>query len=107
MNISSATPLGEIMNTRTFAALCLSFAVFTSSAPAADAPKKPDPNAQYVLGPDSKPQKDVPKGEVKPYVWKESKNFPGTIHDYWVYVPAQYDGKTPACLFVCQDGRQY
>ena len=23
---------------------------------------------------------------------------------YWVYVPAQYDGKTPACVMVFQDG---
>lgn len=95
------------MNTRTLAALCLSFATLTGTTHAADAPKKPDPNAQYVLGPDSKPHEGVPKGTFTQHVWKESKNFPGTIHDYWVYVPAQYDGKTPACVFVCQDGRQY
>ncbi|HWE03587.1 MAG TPA: alpha/beta hydrolase-fold protein [Tepidisphaeraceae bacterium] len=88
-----------------FAFAFLTFFTFTLQA--ADAPKKPDPNAQYVLGPDSKPQEGVPKGVVTKYEWKESKNFPGTIHDYWVYVPAQYDGKTPACVYVSQDGIQY
>ena len=30
--------------------------------------------------------------------WKESKIFPGTERDYWIYVPAQYDPSTPACV---------
>lgn len=50
---------------------------------AADAPTKPSPDAQYVLGPDSKPQEGVPKGVVTKHVWEKSVNFPGTIHDYW------------------------
>ena len=50
---------------------------------------------------------DWPTGEVTKYVFNDSKIFPGTTRDYWVYVPAQYDGKTPACVFVCQDGIQY
>jgi enterochelin esterase family protein len=78
-----------------------------SVALAADAPKKVDPNEQYVLTEDSKPHEGVPKGKVEKFQWKESKIFPGTIHDYWVYVPAQYDGKTPACVYVSQDGIQY
>ena len=36
-----------------------------------------------------------------------SKIFPGTVRDYWVYVPAQYDGKKPACVMVFQDGGSY
>ena len=82
-------------------------AIFVANTHAEDAPKKPSPDEQYVLGPDSLPQEGVPKGVVTKYVWKDSKNFPGTIHDYWVYVPAQYDGKTPACLHVNQDGIQW
>src|SRR5436190_17553127 len=85
--------------------ILVSFAA--SAALAADPPKKPDPNEQYVLGPDSKVQEGVPKGKVTKYQWKDSKIFPGTIRDYWVYVPAQYDGKTPACVYVSQDGQQY
>ncbi|HEY1186764.1 MAG TPA: alpha/beta hydrolase-fold protein [Gemmata sp.] len=61
----------------------------------------------YTLGADSSPQKDVPKGKVSPFRWKSSKVFAGTERDYWVYVPAQYDGKAPACVMVFQDGVWY
>ena len=48
----------------------------------------------------------VPKGTVTKSEW-HSKVFPGTVRDYWVYVPAQYDGKKPACVMVFQDGHAY
>ncbi len=48
-----------------------------------------------------------PKGEVKKYSFDHSKIFPGTVRDYWVYVPRQYDPEKPACLYVNQDGLQY
>jgi enterochelin esterase-like enzyme len=61
----------------------------------------------YKLGPDSKPREGVPKGEVKgPFKW-ESKIFPGTVRDYWIYVPAQYDSAKPAALMIFQDGGAY
>jgi enterochelin esterase-like enzyme len=60
----------------------------------------------YKHGPDSMEQSDVPKGKVIKSTWK-SEIFPGTVRDYWVYVPAQYDGKTPACVMVFQDGGSY
>ncbi len=47
-----------------------------------------------------------PKGEVTKYTFSNSKIFPGTTRDYWVYVPKQYDPATPACLHVNQDGIQ-
>ncbi|MGO9916423.1 MAG: SMP-30/gluconolactonase/LRE family protein [Isosphaeraceae bacterium] len=49
----------------------------------------------------------VPKGEVKRYVFDQSKIFPGTVRSYWVYVPRQYDPARPACVYVNQDGIQY
>ncbi|HKP13874.1 MAG TPA: SMP-30/gluconolactonase/LRE family protein [Blastocatellia bacterium] len=58
-------------------------------------------------GPDSKPQPDVPKGEVLKFSFDHSKIFPGTARDYWVYVPAQYTPDKPACLYVNQDGIQW
>jgi enterochelin esterase-like enzyme len=59
----------------------------------------------YVLGPDSQPHENVPKGKVVGPLTLGSKTaYPGTTRNYWVYVPAQYDGKTPACLMVFQDG---
>jgi enterochelin esterase-like enzyme len=60
----------------------------------------------YQLGPDSQPQADVPQGRIAQHKWT-SQIFPGTVRDYWVYVPAQYDGATPACVMVFQDGGGY
>src|SRR3954462_7642236 len=87
--------------------LLLAFACLAAPALAADEPKKPNPDDQYVPGPDSKPQEGVPKGVVTKYEWNQSKIYPGTLRNYWIYVPAQYDGKTPAFVFVCQDGVMY
>lgn len=50
---------------------------------------------------------EVPKGEVTKHAFDQSKIFPGTYRDYWIYVPKQYDPAKPACVFVCQDGIQY
>ena len=50
---------------------------------------------------------DVPQGEVMKYTFDGSKVFPGTVRDYWVYVPKQYDPARPACVYVNQDGIQY
>jgi sugar lactone lactonase YvrE/enterochelin esterase-like enzyme len=61
----------------------------------------------YPLGPDSKPQPGVPKGEILKLTFDKSKIFPGTTRDYWVYVPAQYQPDQPVCVFVCQDGIRY
>jgi sugar lactone lactonase YvrE/enterochelin esterase-like enzyme len=48
-----------------------------------------------------------PIGEVTKYTFDSSKIFPGTVRDYWVYVPQQYDGTKPACVFVFQDGLKF
>ena len=50
---------------------------------------------------------EPPAGEVQQYKFEGSKVFPGTVRDYWVYVPKQYEPSQPACVFVCQDGLQY
>jgi enterochelin esterase family protein len=60
----------------------------------------------YKLGPDSMEQPNVPRGKVTKHSWT-SQIFPGTVRDYWVYVPAQYDGSKPACVMVFQDGGSY
>ena len=52
-------------------------------------------------------QEAVPKGEVTKYSFQKSKVFPGTVRDFWVYVPQQYDAAKPACVYVNQDGVQY
>ncbi len=59
----------------------------------------------YTLGPDSQPQPGVPKGKVEQLRFTNSRIFPGTERDWWVYVPAQYDASKPACImFFCDGG---
>jgi sugar lactone lactonase YvrE/enterochelin esterase-like enzyme len=48
----------------------------------------------------------VPKGEVLKFTFENSKIFPGTVREYSVYVPKQYDPAKPACVHVNQDGIQ-
>jgi enterochelin esterase-like enzyme len=69
------------------------------AAPAAD---------DYPLGPDSMRQAGVPQGRVEgPLLWRSPTTFRGTIRQYWVYVPAQYDAARPAAVMVFQDGHKY
>ena len=57
----------------------------------------------YKPGPDAERKEGVPQGKVTQHTW-ESTIFPGTVRDYWIYVPAQYDGSKPAALTVFFDG---
>jgi sugar lactone lactonase YvrE/enterochelin esterase-like enzyme len=59
---------------------------------------------EYKPGPDSERQPGVPQGKVTKYSWT-SKIYPGTVRDYWVYVPSQYKAETPAAVMIMQDGR--
>jgi enterochelin esterase-like enzyme/sugar lactone lactonase YvrE len=70
-----------------------------------DAPST-QPAPQYTLGKDSEVQPDVPHGEVTKRSWT-STIYPGTVRDYYVYVPKQYDAAKPACVMVFQDGEGY
>jgi enterochelin esterase family protein len=74
--------------------------LLAASSPAAHAAD------DYQLGPDSQRQADVPQGKVTKHLWK-SEIFPGTIRDYYLYVPAQYTGEQPAAVMVFQDGHTY
>jgi len=58
---------------------------------------------EYTLGPDSQRHDGVPRGSVTQSSWT-SKIYPGTVRDYWLYVPAQYDAAKPACVMIFQDG---
>ncbi len=57
----------------------------------------------YPLGPDSERQAGVPAGNLTKSTWT-STVFPGTVRDYWVYVPAQHQAGTPAAVMIFQDG---
>ena len=49
----------------------------------------------------------VPKGELLKFRFEQSKIFPGTTRDYWIYIPVQYKPGKPACVYVGQDGIQF
>ena len=56
---------------------------------------------------DAKASDPPPKGEVDQVHVRQEQDLPGTVRDYWIYVPKQYDPAKPACLYVNQDGVQY
>jgi enterochelin esterase family protein len=64
------------------------------------------PADDYELGPDSERKEGVPEGKVTRHTW-ESEIFPGTIREYWVYVPEQYTPEESAAVMVFQDGHTY
>lgn len=47
---------------------------------------------------------DIPAGVIKEFTFSESAIFPGTKRTGMVFIPAQYDGSKPACVYVRQDG---
>jgi sugar lactone lactonase YvrE len=61
----------------------------------------------YSLGPDSQPQPDVPKGTLTRHVLAAGTFFPGTPHNYQLYVPAQYDPSRPIASMIFLDGSGY
>ncbi|QYM78453.1 hypothetical protein K0B96_14285 [Horticoccus luteus] len=61
-------------------------------------------DAAFPLPPDSLPRAGVPAGRLDAFTWNESRIFPGTVRDYWVYTPAGHDPTQPACLMVINDG---
>ncbi len=75
------------------ALLSIAFALLPLSVSAQDN-YQPAPESQSVPG--------VPKGETTKYT-HTSKIFPGTVRDYYVYVPKQYDAAKPACVMIFQD----
>jgi len=63
----------------------------------ADAEPKP------YESPAIKPE-DIKKGEIKQFVFDKSAIFPGTTRQVTVFIPAQYDGSKPACVYLKMDG---
>lgn len=87
--------------TPVFIALALGSLAFGQGRPG------PNMDSQYHLGPDSLIQQNVPKGTISEKRTIPSEVYPGTIHDYWVYVPAQYDPAKPAALMIFNDGHAF
>ena len=55
------------------------------------------------VAPSIKPE-DVLQGVTKKCSFTKSAIFPGTVRDVSVFIPAQYDGSKPACVYVKTDG---
>lgn len=83
---------------RLFSALLMSLQALVIPAMAID---------DYKIGPLAEVNPAVPHGKVTQMPPLESKIYPGTTRDWWVYVPAQYNASKPACLMVFQDGHDY
>ncbi len=60
-----------------------------------------------AFGPLSYQEPGVPAGTLSPKIVHTSKIYDGMKSEYWIYVPAQYDPRTPAALMVFQDGEWY
>jgi gluconolactonase len=58
----------------------------------------------YPIHPDSRVKEGVPQGRIEGPIKWESKVFPGTTRNYWLYIPDQYDAQKPACVAIIQDG---
>jgi enterochelin esterase-like enzyme len=58
----------------------------------------------YTSPPEAREQPGVPKGTVRQMTPWQSKIFPHSTREWWIYVPAQYRPETPAAVMVFQDG---
>src|SRR3954471_16616486 len=91
---------------RTFSAL-VSVSLLTASltARAADTPTTRHAG-EYALSADSLPQPNVPRGRLEGPFEFHSRIIAGTVRQYWIWVPAQYNAKSPANVLVFQDGQR-
>ena len=85
---------------RSVPSICFTICVFLSQSTMAQKPSE----ESYPVHPDSVQKPGVPEGDILSGNWTGSTVFPGTVRDYWIYVPKQYDGTKPAALMVFQDG---
>ena len=64
-------------------------------------------NAKTPVDPATSPLPAEERGTVINGTIENSTIYPGTKRNYQVFVPKQYDGKTPACLVVGLDGNLF
>jgi sugar lactone lactonase YvrE len=95
------------MKTAVAGCLVLGAAVWLSGSQAPDSGVRGLPPLDYSLAQDSQPQPGVPTGTVTKHVLAPGKYFPGTPHNYQVYVPAQYDASRPIAYMIFLDGSGY
>jgi gluconolactonase len=101
MLCSAAMPLTRLAYATLALLLLVAAAPIAQQKPVPQTPPGPPP------GPDSQVQPGTPTGEVIKAEFADSKVYPGTWREYWVYVPAGLDRSRPAPVMVFQDGLQY
>jgi gluconolactonase len=84
-----------------FAALLIAVGVLAQQPRTTIKPSSPDD--QDGLGSDSQVQPGVPRGEIFKLTFDHSKILPGTSRTTTVYVPMQYKGDKPPCVYVGLD----
>ena len=62
------------------------------------------PDAGQPYQPPAIRPEDILPGQTKQFRFTASKIVPGTVRDVTVFIPAQYDGKKPACVYMKTDG---
>lgn len=82
------------------------FLIFCADTFVGGQEKKAGKTDQYEIGLDSKPQEGTPKGTLSKSTIT-SAVYDGREFSYQLYVPAQYDGTTEACVMVFQDGNNW
>ncbi|MEM0926770.1 MAG: alpha/beta hydrolase-fold protein, partial [Planctomycetota bacterium] len=66
----------------------------------------PSTKPPWTPHPDAIAKEGVPKGRVEVMPPLQSEVFKGTVRDWAIYVPSQYDPTKPASLIVIQDGER-
>lgn len=61
-------------------------------------------SGDYCLGPSSRPHENVRAGQLFAHTMDDCAAYPGVVHDYWVYVPAQADQRTYSDVMIFLDG---
>lgn len=79
--------------------------LWDDNAPATRIPSS-ETKPEWTPHPDAVVDDQVPQGKVESMPAWKSKIFPGTVRDWAVYVPAQYQQDKPAALMVFQDGER-
>jgi gluconolactonase len=82
--------------------LSASLLAFSQTPPVIDE-TVPAASDNYPLPPDAKPTAGVAAGTIFKFDLTDSKIFPDTKRTITVYVPAEYEGDKPACLYVGLD----
>ncbi len=60
--------------------------------------------AAAIFQPKAIAPEDIRPGTTKQFRFTQSRVFPGTVRDVTLFIPAQYDGSKPACVYVKTDG---